>query len=153
MPPQTNHDFIANSPLAGAGGWTGADKSTMQNPNFPNVFSVGDSAGVPSSKTAASTFAQVPVMVENLVKYSQGEDVKASFNGYGSCPLFTGDNKLMLAEFKYGGVSHETFHSKQDIPSRIFFQMKKDLFPWIYFNLVPKGQWYGNRTVFKPRFF
>ncbi|CAI2368701.1 unnamed protein product [Moneuplotes crassus] len=153
VPPQTNHDFIINSPLAGAGGWTAADQNSMQNPNFPNVFSVGDSAGVPSSKTAASTFAQVPVMVENLVKHSQGEEVKASFSGYGSCPLFTGDNKLMLAEFKYGGASNETFYSKQDIPSRIFYQMKKDLFPWIYFNLVPKGQWYGNKTVFKPRFF
>lgn len=26
------------------------------------------------------------------------------YEGYASCPLFVGNGKLMLAEFKYGGV-------------------------------------------------
>ena len=39
-----------------------------------------------------------------------GQTPRAGFyNGYSSCPLFVGDGKLMLVEFKYGGVSDETF--------------------------------------------
>lgn len=92
-------------------------------------------------------------MVNNLVKHAQGEEMKGEYNGYGSCPLFTGDGKLMLAEFKYGGLPAETFFNKQDVPSKFFYQMKKHAFPWVYFNLVPRGSWYGNKTIFKPKFF
>jgi hypothetical protein len=34
---------------------------------------------------------------------------KAKYDGYASCPLFVGDGKLMMIEFKYGGVADETF--------------------------------------------
>jgi hypothetical protein len=59
----------------------------------------------------------------------------------------------MLAEFKYGGVPAETFWKSQDTPSQIMYYMKKEAFPRVYFSLVPRGEWYGNKTVFKPKFF
>lgn len=34
---------------------------------------------------------------------------KAIYDGYTSCPILIGDNKLVLAEFKYNGVVCETF--------------------------------------------
>ena len=36
--------------------------------------------------------------------------MNGKYNGYGSCPLFVGGNKLMLAEFIYGGVPSDTFY-------------------------------------------
>lgn len=152
-PPQTAMPFVADSPLADATGFVEADQYTLQHPKYSNVFTCGDSAGLPCSKTAASAFSQIPVMVHNLVKYANGEEGNAKYNGYGSCPLFTGDNKLMLAEFSYGGVPHETFYKAQDKPSKLFYYMKRETFPWVYFNLVARGKWYGNKTIFKPRFF
>ena len=152
-PPQTAMPFVAESPLADASGFVEADHFTLQHPRFENVFSCGDSAALPASKTAASAFSQVPVLVHNLVKHATGEVGTAKYNGYGSCPLFTGDNKLMLAEFTYGGVPAETFYKGQDKPTKLFYQMKKHAFPWVYFNLVCRGKWYGNKMVFKPRFF
>ena len=38
------------------------------------------------------------------------KDLNAKYSGYGSCPLFVGGNKLMLAEFTYGGVPADTFY-------------------------------------------
>lgn len=32
------------------------------------------------------------------------------YDGYASCPLFVGDGKLMMIEFKYGGIADETFY-------------------------------------------
>ena len=37
-------------------------------------------------------------------------DKKANYSGYSSCPLFVGDGKLMMIEFKYGGIADETFY-------------------------------------------
>jgi hypothetical protein len=58
----------------------------------------------------------------------------------------------MLMEFKYGGASSETFFNDQEVPRRSFFYLKKEVFPRVYFELMPKGIWYGNNMIFKPRF-
>lgn len=119
VPPQKAPKFISESPLAGGGGFCAADKETLQHPKYYNVFAVGDVAAIPSSKTAASTFSQVPVMVHNVNQLAETKEVTGKFNGYGSCPLFTGDNKLMLAEFKYDGKACETFTKKQEKPNKL----------------------------------
>ncbi len=31
------------------------------------------------------------------------EKLPGNYDGYASCPLFVGNGKLLLAEFKYGG--------------------------------------------------
>jgi len=66
---------------------------------------------LPTAKTAAAIFSQTPVVVNNiLVEMGQASKV-GSYGGYSSCPLFVGDGKLMMIEFKYGGVADETFFS------------------------------------------
>ena len=58
----------------------------------------------------------------------------------------------MLMEFKYGGVPDETFTTRQDRPNRFFFWFKKYLFPFVYWNFVPKGLWFGRSAFIKPKF-
>ena len=51
--------------------------------------------------------------------------------------LLTGYGQLMLAEFKYGGVPKETFAEylgDQKKPAALYYYLKKDLFPWAYWN-------------------
>jgi sulfide:quinone oxidoreductase len=38
-----------------------------------------------------------------------GKIAGATYDGYTSCPLFTGRGELLLAEFKYGLERKETF--------------------------------------------
>jgi len=74
------------------------------------------------------------------------------YDGYSSCPMFVGDNRLMMIEFKYNGVPSETFSRKHQItPSRLFFYMKKYAFPYCYWKFMPKGKWFGCRMTFKPK--
>jgi len=58
----------------------------------------------------------------------------------------------MLMEFKYGGVPDMTFLPNQQKPNRFFFHFKRDIFPRVYWDLMPRGLWYGKRVCFKPRF-
>ena len=56
----------------------------------------------------------------------------------------------MLAEFKYGGIPKETFApflGSQDKPSILFYWLKKDFFPFAYWNsFIKVGQ-----RVLRPR--
>ena len=78
--------------------------------------------------------------MHNLLKQVEGKALNAHYDGYQSCPVFVGDNKLMLIEFKYNNQPSETFSSKyQTEPNRLFYYMKKEVFPRAYFDLMPKG--------------
>lgn len=75
------------------------------------------------------------------------ETLPSQYEGYASCPLFVGDGKLILAEFKYGGVVDETFFGNQEKPRKIFYYLKRYGFPHIYWHLVPRGLWGGRKGI------
>ena len=109
VPPMRAPDAVMNSPLPwqqgplAGDGWVEAEKATLRHPRYANVFAVGDIAGVPRGKTAASVKWQVPVVVDNLVAETSGKEPVASYNGYTSCPMVTAYGKAMLIEFDYDG--------------------------------------------------
>lgn len=77
----------------------------------------------------------------------------AIYDGYAACPVFVGDSKLVLCEFKYGRVTNTSIFKDQNKPSRMFFHLKKNVFPWVYWNLLPRGRWFGATGGFiKPKY-
>jgi sulfide:quinone oxidoreductase len=82
-------------------GWADVERDSLRHKRFPNVFAVGDIAGVPKGKTAASVKWQVPVAVDHLVASLKGKTSHAVYNGYTSCPLITKLGRAMLVEFDY----------------------------------------------------
>ncbi|KII88568.1 hypothetical protein PLICRDRAFT_161773 [Plicaturopsis crispa FD-325 SS-3] len=158
-PPMGPLDFIKDSPIADAAGWVAVDQGTLQhvNPEYANVFSLGDCSSLPTSKTAAAVTAEAPVLTENLFSVLDTGRVSpyARYGGYTSCPLLTGYGELLLAEFKYGGVPDESFANllgDQATPRRIFYHLKKDFFPLVYWNRMVKGTWYGRNGFSAPDF-
>jgi NADPH-dependent 2,4-dienoyl-CoA reductase/sulfur reductase-like enzyme len=111
VPPQTAPKFIRESSLAAENGWLDVNINTLQHNKYPNIYGLGDVCNLPTAKTAAAVFTQAPVVAHNLEVAMGKEGKPAHYNGYSSCPLFTGDKKLMMIEFKYGGGSDETFYS------------------------------------------
>lgn len=115
VPPMRAPDAVLNSPLPwqegalAADGWIEVDKATLRHPRFANVFAVGDIAGVPRGKTAASVKWQVPVAVDHLVAESAGAQSQAIYNGYTSCPMVTAYGRAMLIEFDYDGTLVPSF--------------------------------------------
>ena len=107
IPPMRAPDVIKNSPLSWKTGkwvdegWVEVDKHSLQQTRYPEVFAVGDVAGVPKGKTAASVKWQVPVVEEHLVAQIAGQESTARYDGYTSCPLITRIGRAMLVEFDY----------------------------------------------------
>ncbi|MCC5908289.1 MAG: NAD(P)/FAD-dependent oxidoreductase [Balneolaceae bacterium] len=141
-PPMSSPDFIKNSPLADSEGWVDVDKHSLQHKKYPNVFSLGDAGSTPNAKTGAAVRKQAPVVTGNLVSlHEKGKiDENLSYDGYGSCPLITGYNKLILAEFDYESKMTPSFPFNQAIERRSMYHMKRDLLPMIYWQGMLKGR-------------
>ncbi|OJJ29787.1 hypothetical protein ASPWEDRAFT_33019 [Aspergillus wentii DTO 134E9] len=151
VPKMGPHAFIKNSALANEAGFVDVDDNTTRHKKFSNVWSAGDASSLPTSKTAAAVTAQAPVLVDGVLKALEGKESEARYDGYTSCPLTTEYGKVLLAEFKYGGVPKETFGTLIDQinPRREFYHLKKDFFPWVYYNSMVKGTWGGPKGWIK----
>lgn len=106
IPPQRAPDIVRQSGLSWADkwtdqGWVEVDQKTLRHRRFPEVFALGDVAGVPKGKTAASVKWQVPVVEDHLVAAIEGKEGTAAYDGYTSCPLITRVGRAMLVEFDY----------------------------------------------------
>jgi sulfide:quinone oxidoreductase len=133
-------DAVRNSALRwqegpfAADGWVEVDRGTLQHRRFPEVFAVGDVAGVPRGKTAASVKWQVPVAAAGIVARITGTESTERYNGYTSCPLVTGIGRAMLIEFDYEG---------RLTPSFSFIDPLKEM--WI--------SWFIEEEALKPTYY
>ncbi|MFB1478873.1 FAD-dependent oxidoreductase [Corallococcus sp. RDP092CA] len=144
-PPQSAPDFIKRSALAHAdgpnAGWVKAHKHTLQHPDHPNVFAIGDASDLPTSRTGAAVRAEAPVLVENLVAVMAGREPTARYDGYASCPLVTGYGRMLLAEFDYEGRPApslpliNTFVERRDL-----WLLKKYGLPRLYWDGMLRGR-------------
>lgn len=89
-PPMGPLDFLKSSPIVDSAGWVEVDQSTLRhvNPEFGNIFALGDCSSLPTSKTAAAITAQAPVLTENVFSVIEtGKVSNATYDGYTSCPV------------------------------------------------------------------
>lgn len=106
IPPQRAPDVVRQSGLSWADkwidqGWVETDPKTLRHRRHPEIFALGDVAGVPKGKTAASVKWQVPVVEDHIVADLQGRVGTETYDGYTSCPLITRVGRAMLIEFDY----------------------------------------------------
>ena len=138
-PPMGAPDFIKNSAISDEAGWVDVNMHTLQNKKYANVFGLGDCTNTPNSKTAAAIRGQTPVLVSNLLLAMAGQEGKAAYDGYASCPLVTGYGKLVLAEFDYNLQPKETFPFDQAKERRSMYYLKKYVLPKFYWDILLKG--------------
>jgi sulfide:quinone oxidoreductase len=107
VPPMSAPDFVKNSPVSvpidknNQGGWVKVDKETLIHAKFKNIISLGDVAGIPTSKTGAAIRKQAPIAAANLVSIMEGKAPQLKYNGYSACPIITEYGKVLMCEFGY----------------------------------------------------
>ncbi|XP_057669982.1 sulfide:quinone oxidoreductase, mitochondrial [Diorhabda carinulata] len=144
VPPMaTPLSLSSNKKISNEAGFVNVHKHTLQHIVYPNIFSIGDCASTPNSKTAAAAAAQTEVVFRNLSAVMNGQSLPLSYDGYASCPLVTGYDKCILAEFDYNLNPLETFPFDQDKELRSMYILKKIFMPQLYWNLMLNGYWNG----------
>lgn len=138
-PPMQAPTFIKDSPLADDNGWVNVHPHTLQHVHYANVFGIGDCSNLPTSKTGAAIRKQAPVVVNNLIAAIKEKPFEATYDGYSSCPLVTGYNRLILAEFDYDKNPQESMPFDQAVERRSMYLMKKDFLPIMYWDGMLKG--------------
>jgi sulfide:quinone oxidoreductase len=139
-PPQSAPEFIKKSPLANEAGWMDVNPNTLQSTKYANIFGLGDATSTSNAKTAAAVRKQVPVVVDNILNLMNQKAIVEGYDGYGSCPLTTSLNTVMLAEFAYAGKVTPSFPLLDPRENRwIWWWGKKTGFPWLYWHLMLKG--------------
>lgn len=140
-----------NKDLADALGFLDVNKETLQHTKYSNIFGLGDCTNVPSSKTAAAVAAQLGILRKNLTSAMEDKPLEAKNDGYTSCPLVTGKDKVILAEFDFQAPPQplETFPVNQAKERWSMYQLKAHLMPSLYFHGMIKGWWEGPRLFRK----
>ncbi|XP_032690106.1 sulfide:quinone oxidoreductase, mitochondrial isoform X2 [Odontomachus brunneus] len=133
--------------LTNEAGFLCVDPKTLRHTKYPNIFGLGDCTSTPNSKTMAAIAAQGKVLYQNMLDDLAGKPTSMVYDGYASCPLVTGYDKCILAEFDYNLQPLETFPVNQGKEYYFMFLLKKYFFPFIYWHLMLRGYWNG------PEFF
>ncbi len=141
-PPQSAHDFIAESPLANEEGWVDVHHHTLQHNQYSNVFSLGDAAALPTAKTGAAVRKQAPVVVQHILQMMQDGAITDpnEYNGYSSCPLVTGYGKLVLAEFDYDNNPDPSFPFDTSQERYSMYALKAYGLPEMYWHGMLRGR-------------
>lgn len=144
VPPNSPPDFITQSQLAWSEGphkgWLQVDQYTLQSPQFPNVFGLGDVTGIPNAKTGAAIRKQVPLLIRNIIEVVNGSKPSHKYDGYSSCPLVTSRSTVILAEFGYDGKLLPSFPIDTTKERYSFWILKRHLLPKMYWWGMLKGK-------------
>ncbi len=142
-PPQRPPEFVRASPLANAAGFVDVHQHSLQHVKWKNVFSLGDAASTPNSKTAAAVRKQAPVVVRNLLHLKHGGTVEEGYDGYASCPLTTAYGKVLMAEFIYGGKVTPTLPLDPRRERASYWWIKTTGLPIMYWDYMLRGyEWF-----------
>jgi sulfide:quinone oxidoreductase len=146
-PPHAAPEVIQKSPLAHQEGpmkgWMNVDQYTLQSPDYPNVFGLGDVAGIPNAKSGAAVRQEVPVVERNLhsvMTTGALPENASTYDGYSSCPIVTGYGRLVLAEFDYNNEPQPSFPFDTTKERWSMYMLKKYIIPWMYWNRMLKGK-------------
>jgi sulfide:quinone oxidoreductase len=95
-------DFIGRSPgLGDELNFIPTDPHTLQSKAAPNVFAIGDAAGLTASKAGSVTHFEGEVLTENIRRFLEGESLDASYDGHVNCFIETGFGRAVLIDFNY----------------------------------------------------
>lgn len=114
-PPMSAPDFVREAGLGwtegklAADAWVMVDKETLVHKTYPNIVSLGDVAGIPTSKTSAAIRKQVPIADKNLISLMEGKEPAEKYDGYAACPIVTDYGHVLLCEFNYKKEAQNSF--------------------------------------------
>jgi len=122
------------------------DHHTLQSKVKENIFVIGDATDIPASKAGAVAHFEADVLIENLLRYIKGEELKSDFDGHATCFIESGFNKGFLIDFNY---DYEPAPGKFPLPGIGPFSLLKEnwinhagklAFKWVYWNLLLKAR-------------
>jgi sulfide:quinone oxidoreductase len=92
---------LAESGLA-KNGWVAVDRTNLMTP-FPDVYAVGDCAGLPMAKAGVFAENAAGVVADDIVARHRGEALERRFEGEGNCYIEFGSGRVAQVQANFLG--------------------------------------------------
>lgn len=89
-PQSKPHSWLTESGLTDASGGVDVNRYTLQHNKHENVFAMGDCISGETTRTQTAAMRQAPIVKNNVLKFMQGKDCNAVYDGYTWWPLWLG---------------------------------------------------------------
>jgi sulfide:quinone oxidoreductase len=146
VPVHKGDPVIGRSGLGDEMDFAKADKFTLQQVSFPNIFVIGDAGNFPTSKAGSVVHFQAEILSENLMCAIEDRPYTAFSDGHANCYIETGFGKGALIDFNY---DTEPLPGSFPFPGIGPFGLLKEtrtnhygklMFRWIYWHILLKGK-------------
>lgn len=141
-PPHRAPAWVAASGLAPAedGGFLRVDPLTLQHPEHPRVWGLGDVADLDALPSGGALRKQVPVVARNIAARRTGAPMR-HYDGYSIAPVTTSRRSLLLAEFDRHGRSRPSIPVVDLVkPRRVTWAFDRFVEPHVYFRRLLQGK-------------
>ncbi|WP_416961329.1 NAD(P)/FAD-dependent oxidoreductase [Streptomyces sp. Agncl-13] len=138
-------EYVERSPgLGDELGFIPVDRHTLQHPGHPEVFAIGDAAGLPASKAGSVAHFEGETLTHNIGRFLAGRPLDATFDGHTNCFVETGFHKALLIDFNY-----ETEPLPGHFPASVGLPLLKEshanhlgklAFEWLYWHTLLPGR-------------
>lgn len=147
IPPNVGSRYLVKSGVAmDEIGYVKTNNHTLKAENFDNMYVLGDTTTLPTSKAGSVAHFSAEVMVENFMREINGEPLREDFDGHANCFIETGFDKAALIDFNY---DYEPLPGKFPLPGLGPFSLLgeskanhwgKMMFKWVYWNKLVSGE-------------
>ena len=147
IPPNVGARYLVKSSIAmDEIGYVKTDINTLKAEQHQDMFVLGDTGTLPTSKAGSVAHFSAEIMVENFIREINGEELKPDFDGHANCFIETGFDKAALIDFNY---EYEPLPGKFPLPGLGPFSLLgeskanhwgKMMFKWVYWNKLVTGE-------------
>jgi len=146
VPLNKGDELMARSGLGDELNYVSVDIHTLLSLEHPNIFTLGDAAALPTSKSGSGAHFAVDVFAENFLRYIDGLEMLPSYDGHTNCFIESGFGKGLLIDFNY---EVEPLPGRYPLPGIGPFALLQEsemnhwgkmMFRWMYWNILLKGQ-------------
>lgn len=138
--------FVHATGLSDERGFVNADKFTLQAKGYPNIWAIGDAAGIPALKTSSAAHFQLETIVRNIERAIAGDVPLPSYDGRANFFIESGDGKALLIDFNYGvellpgGYPLAAVGPFRRMKESRLNHMGKLAYRWVYWNVLLKDR-------------
>jgi sulfide:quinone oxidoreductase len=147
IPPNVGARYLVNSEIAmDEVGYVKTNNHTLQAEAHENMYVLGDTTTIPTSKAGSVAHFSSEIMVENFMREINGEPVRPDYDGHSNCFIETGFGKASLIDFNY---EYEPLPGKFPLPGLGPLSLLGDtkanhwgkmMFKWVYWNKLLTGE-------------
>jgi sulfide:quinone oxidoreductase len=146
IPVHVGARFVREAGLGDEQGFVRADKFTLQAAAYPNIWAIGDAAGIPAMKTSSAAHFQLETVIRNIERVTAGDTPLPSFDGRANFFIESGDGKAMLIDLNYGiellpgGYPLASIGPFRRMQASRLNHMGKLAYRWVYWNVLLKDR-------------